>query len=329
MVTGGGHTQLQETMSIVGIPVMSKTSFTHTERSIGEMWKAQLRESMNEAGKEEKRLAIQRGDYHQGVPAITVYVDGGWSKRSHKHSYNANSGVAIIIGKATGKLLHLGVRNKYCSACTQGISKEQHTCFKNWTSSSSEMETDVVLEGFRMAESTHGVRYMRMVGDGDSSVYSTLLLNVPVWGRDIKKLECANHACKCYRGGLEKLVQENPKYKGAGGLTMKMRQRLVSGARCAIKMRSKEPDRKKAIKLLERDLINGPLHCFGSHDQCSPDFCSIAKENRSSNDTNPGEQQSSSNEEPDDNPNGDSVDDDDFNILRKSLIPMYIHKIMT
>ena len=40
---------------------------------------------------------------------------------------------------------------------------------------------------------------------------------------------------------------------------MKMRQRLVSGARCAIKMRSKEPDRKKAIKLLERDLINGPL----------------------------------------------------------------------
>ena len=32
-----------------------------------------------------------------------VIVDGGWSKRSHKHSYNANSGVAIIIGKATGK----------------------------------------------------------------------------------------------------------------------------------------------------------------------------------------------------------------------------------
>ena len=37
---------------------------------------------------------------------------GGWSKRSHKHSYNANSVVAIIIGKATGKLLYLEVRNK-------------------------------------------------------------------------------------------------------------------------------------------------------------------------------------------------------------------------
>ena len=36
-----------------------------------------------------------------GYPAITVIVDGGWSKRSHKHSYNAKSGVAIIIGKQT------------------------------------------------------------------------------------------------------------------------------------------------------------------------------------------------------------------------------------
>lgn len=104
MATGGGHSRLQESLSVLGVPTMSKTSFIHTERSLGEWWKDQLRDSMIEAGKEEKKLAIERGDYHQGVPAITVYVDGGWSKRSHKHSYNANSGVAIIIGKATGKL---------------------------------------------------------------------------------------------------------------------------------------------------------------------------------------------------------------------------------
>ena len=254
MTTGGGHSQLQETMSIVGVPIMSKSSFIHTERDIGEWWKVQLRESMIEAGKEERKLAIERGDYHQDVPAITVYVDGGWSKRSHKHTYNANSGVAIIIGKATGKLLHLGVRNKYCSACTQGIPQEKHNCYKNWSASSSEMETDIILEGFCAAESTHGVRYMRLVGDGESSVYSTLLLSVPVWGRDIKKIECANHACKCYRGGLERIFQENAGYKGAaGGLTKPMRTRLVSAARSAIRMRSRESDQKKAIKLLERD----------------------------------------------------------------------------
>ena len=40
-------------------------------------------------------------------PVNGITVDGGWSKRSHKHSYNAKSGVAVVIGKATGKLLTL------------------------------------------------------------------------------------------------------------------------------------------------------------------------------------------------------------------------------
>ena len=53
-----------------------------------------------EAGKEEKMLAEHRNEYHEGVPAISVVVDGGWSKRSHKHSFNANSGVGVIFGAA-------------------------------------------------------------------------------------------------------------------------------------------------------------------------------------------------------------------------------------
>ena len=267
---------------------------------------------MTEAGKEERKLAIERGEYHQDVPAITVYVDGGWSKRSHKHSYNAKSGVAIIIGKAMGKLLHIGIRNKYCSACSQGISQDKHVCYKNWASSSSEMETDIILEGFCAAEETHGIRYRKFVGDGDSSVYSTLVQNVPVWGRDIKKIECSNRACKCYRGGLERLVQENPSYKGAGGLTQKMRQRLVSAARCAIKMQSKEPDRAKAIKQLEKDFINGPLHCFGQHDKCGPDFCSTAREKVQQ--SLPVQETEIAKDECDDS----EVTDDDSDVLRKS-----------
>ena len=278
MAIGGGHTQLQETMSTLGVPVMTKKNFVQSEHSIGEWWRQELKRSMAAAGEEEKRLAEERGDYHEGIPAITVILDGGWSKRSHKHSYNAKSGVAIIMGKETGKLLHIGVRNKYCSGCTQGIPQEKHKCYKNWDASSSEMETDIILEGFNQCEKVHGVRYMRFIGDGDSSVYPTLVTNVPIWGHAIRKIECANHACKCYRTGLEKLVQANPHYKGKGGLTQKMRRRLTSAARCAIKMRSQEEDTRQAVKSLERDLINGPRHCFGYHDNCSADFCSTARE---------------------------------------------------
>lgn len=210
---------------------MTKRTFIHTEREIGEWWEQRLQEYMLEAGREEKCLAIAENRYHQEVPAITVIVDGGWSKRSHKHSYNAKSGVGVIIGMKTKKLLHIGVRNKFCTACIQGHAKDSHVCYKNWDKSSSEMESDIILEGFCKAESTHGVRYTQFIGDGDSSVYTTLLQHVPVWGRDIVKIECANHACKCYRGSLEKLVTENPSYKGKGGLTLKMRKRLTSAAR--------------------------------------------------------------------------------------------------
>ena len=201
-----------------------------------------------------------RKEYHEGVPAITVIVDGGWSKRSHKHSYIAKSGVAIIIGAETRKILYIGVRNKYCAACARNIPPDKHKCYRNWNESSSQMETDIILEGFLEAERVHGVRYTKFIGDGDSSVHSTLLQNVPGWGHAIKKLECANHACKCYRGALERLVQDNPSYKGSGGLTQRMRKRLVTAARSAIRMRSKETDHTKELASLKQDLQNGPLH---------------------------------------------------------------------
>ena len=93
---------------------------------------------------------------------------GEQRKRSHRHSYNANSGFGIIIGKATGKLLHMW-----------GIPKEKHVSLKNWNSSSpSEMETKIILVGCYAAEKIHGVRYMRFIGDGNSFVYPTLLVGV-------------------------------------------------------------------------------------------------------------------------------------------------------
>ena len=96
MATGGGHTQLEETMSTLGVPVMTKSSFIQSEHSIRECWRQQLQKSVAAAGEEEKRLAKERRDYHECIPAITVIIDGGWSKPSYIHSYNTKSVVAII-----------------------------------------------------------------------------------------------------------------------------------------------------------------------------------------------------------------------------------------
>ena len=74
--------------------------------------KEQLVQSMAAAGQKERELAISSNNYHQGVPYVSVVADGGWSKRSHKHSYNAKSGVAVIFGLKTKQLLFLGVRSE-------------------------------------------------------------------------------------------------------------------------------------------------------------------------------------------------------------------------
>ena len=122
------------------------------EEQIGQAWEVILAEEMAKAGEEERQLAIQNNDSFEGVPAITVTVDAGWSKRSHKHSFNAKSGVAVIIGNATKKLLYLAVRNKYCSICAvaenKGVPPKQHKCFKNWEGSSCGMESDMIVKGF-------------------------------------------------------------------------------------------------------------------------------------------------------------------------------------
>ena len=275
LATGGGTSALSRMLSCMGIPDMPKSMFTATERSLEKNMAQLLELNIAEAGEEERKLAIQRKDYHQGVPAITVIADGGWSKRSHRHSYNARSGVAVIFGKETKKLLYLAVRNKYCSICSiaenRGQQPQQHACYRNWAGSSGAMESDIISEGFKQSEKAHGVRYMRLIGDGDSSVMSTIRQFVP-YGPFVQKILCANHACKCYRTHLEKLRSDHPEFCKRGALTKRAIQRLVVGARVAIRMHSQTGN----IAQLRHDLRNGPDHVFGIHEKCNPHFCTTA-----------------------------------------------------
>ena len=113
MSVGGGHSNLEELMCTIGVPSISKPTFIDIERLLGSAFEGYLNELMLEAGKQERELAIQNNEDHHGIPAITVIVDGGWSKRAHGHSYNVNSGVGVMFGAATKKLLYLRVKNKH------------------------------------------------------------------------------------------------------------------------------------------------------------------------------------------------------------------------
>ena len=56
--------------------MMTKKSFVATEKALGRSWRESLEESMKEAAGEEKRNAIERGSFHEGVPELLSSLMG-------------------------------------------------------------------------------------------------------------------------------------------------------------------------------------------------------------------------------------------------------------
>ena len=104
--TGGGGDHLEEQLASMSVPSLSPHSFVGIERSLGTAFEDIVTNELLASGKECEH-AIKNNKFSEGVPACTVMVDGGWSKRSHKHSYNANSGVGVIFGAYSKKLLYV------------------------------------------------------------------------------------------------------------------------------------------------------------------------------------------------------------------------------
>ncbi|KAF2887417.1 hypothetical protein ILUMI_18756, partial [Ignelater luminosus] len=95
---GIGFSQLQELLPILNTPAMAKKTYNRYEINVWKKWKNELCQQMKKAAEEERKLAIAEGNIENGVPYITVVVDGDWAKRSYGHGY---SGVACIIGEKT------------------------------------------------------------------------------------------------------------------------------------------------------------------------------------------------------------------------------------
>ena len=173
------------------------------------------------------------------------------------------------------------MRNKYCSVCAINTRSWKpilaHCCYRNWSGSSCSMEADIILEGFRLSEEIHGLWYLWLIGDRDSSVYNSVVTGVPLYGRDITKVECANHAVKCCRNRQEALCNNKPDYRGKHRLSQAMMKRIKHEARCAIKMHSATGD----VAALCHNQRNGPRHYFGLHSDCNSAFC-LHKSNLSS-----------------------------------------------
>jgi cellobiose phosphorylase len=57
----------------------------------------------------------------------------------------------------------------------------QHTCHKNWDGTSTAMEAQIIVEGFLSSVNMHGLKYKKLVGNRNSSVY-TKIKNIKPYG---------------------------------------------------------------------------------------------------------------------------------------------------
>ena len=246
-----------------------------------------LYEEMLAAGEEEKRIAIEKGrvcrnpDGSPGFPWIAVVVDGSWGTRSHGHKYSSKGGMAGIVGVETKKLLYYGVRNKYCVICARaGLGPvPTHECHRNWEGSSTAMETDIIVKGFQESERMHGLQFLEVIGDGDSSVHKNILTRVS-YGRRVRKIECANHVTKCYTTGLYKVAKENAETRRL--LSVPRIKRMTVTMRTIIKhhaLASESGDRASAdcARDLAADAGNASLHVLGHHEKCKSFYCNVAQ----------------------------------------------------
>ncbi|XP_063235828.1 uncharacterized protein LOC134541192 [Bacillus rossius redtenbacheri] len=285
MSIGGGLSHLEEFCATVGVPCMSAMTYSKYHNKVCDGWEKAATTQMKEAVEEEAALAKQRGDVDEfGIPLLTVVVDGSWSKRSYKTKYDALSGVAAIVGYETKKVIFMAVANKYCYVCARTINGTipQHVCYKNHEGSSSSMEANIILEGFQQSEAEHNVKYARMIGDGDSSVYKKILEARPYKNITVEKIECRNHLLRNYRRKLMN-VSENSSLGIAAlrKVVCNKISKIVSGVQKAVAYRKTENTiQNNRIQGLKYDIENGTSHVFGEHLECRKlgYFCNNRKE---------------------------------------------------
>ena len=75
IATGGGADHLKEQLVCIQVPSLSIPTFVNLERIMDTTFETTVNQQLLTAGQTERQMAIAQGNYHHGVPAITVVVD--------------------------------------------------------------------------------------------------------------------------------------------------------------------------------------------------------------------------------------------------------------
>ena len=276
----------------MAIPCMSHGTYRKYRDRLYPGFAATVDEETKRAGAEERDRVIAKGQLLTiggcVYATISVIPDGCWSKRSYRGGkHDSLSGAATIISAETGKALFVAERNKYCSihAKAEQLKREppEHVCYKNWgrDQSSTAMETDILVEGFKHSVEMHGLVYATLIADGDASTFQSISDAHPYrdYGVTVKKVECNNHLfrnlCrKCKDASKLRLLC--PPEKGTMNVTALREYVVKSGLRMRTIIErvrdireAEDISKNEKVAKLENDILIIFDHVFGRHCVCN------------------------------------------------------------
>jgi hypothetical protein len=137
------------------------------------------------------------------------------------------------------------------------------------------METAIILEGFKNSVAMHNLKYTKIIGDGDSSVYKKIKESMPYGPHCfIEKIECRNQIMRNYCNKIRE-IGKMPRVdfqirNFLRNNILKFRTAVTS----AIKYRKCHRGiLSQKIEYLNTDILNSPNHIFGDYSNCASYFC--------------------------------------------------------
>ncbi|GFR08369.1 uncharacterized protein TNCT_537001 [Trichonephila clavata] len=170
-----------------------------------------------------------------------------------------------------------------CMVCSRAAAADEqagrHCCSKNWHGSSSSMEANII-QGFMNSVAMYGIKYTKIIGDGDSNVYKTILDSRPYDALQVEKLECKNHLFRNFCLKLKDLVKDSKagpiilrKYLGKN--ILRLRKFIFSVIASIAKNKNLNN-----YSILQKQILNAPYHIFGDHTKCLDCLCDDDKKEK-------------------------------------------------
>lgn len=222
---GAGHSAMQQWCASMGMNVMNLKTYYQQLSAMSDK-ASELKPQVLARSRKLVRKVYEKLYNLSPNEIIDVFCsyDGSW----HKRGFTSNHGVGFVIDVMTGLVIDFQVLSKYCHMCVQAekdlgkdspefaIWTEGHMteCSKNYSGSSSSMETAAADLMWKRSMSESNFRYTTMLSDGDAKTYLHLSKQ-NIYGEDVEiiKEECINHVIKRMSTALREEVKKS-KVKG-------------------------------------------------------------------------------------------------------------------